>query len=303
MKNLLVLLLMLFSIVSCYSQTSFPWIDDMTSLNQPGDKFQLITGQSNTGSHGGFLCYNNVGNYIDDEYYSFESDTLDLSLWTEVEVIIITSSSIRNNDQFAFWYYNPIDGWAGVDLSNLIGTYIIDIPTTTTLISFDLNTNANGNINGKFVHVDRIEINDPGGTPLPIELISFEGHEHEECNHLDWATASEANTDYYDIEWSRDAYIWDIIGTLPAAGNSNMNLYYNFVDESPLPNVNYYRIVQYDWNGMYEIFGPLAIDNRKPEKRIIKYIDLSGKEVDPKYTTGLVIGILEDGTTIKVFLK
>ncbi len=303
MKNLLVLLSMLFSIVSSYSQTPFPWTDDFNSLSQPGDKFTLITGQSNTGSHGGFLCYNNVGNYIDNEYYSFESDTLDLSLWTEAEVVVTVASSIRNNDEFAFWYYNPADGWAGVDLSNLIGTYIFSIPITTTLVSVDLNTNANGNINGKYAHMDRLEVNDPGGTPLPIELISFEGHEHEGCNHLDWATASEANTDRYDIEWSRDAYEWDIIGTFPAAGNSNMNLYYNYVDESPLPIVNYYRLVQYDWDGMYEIFGPIAIDNRKRKKRIVKYVNISGQEVDPQYTTGLVIGILEDGTSIKVYLK
>jgi len=302
MKTLLNVLVVLISSISI-SQTPFPWVDDMSSLNQVGDKFQLITGQGNTGSHGGFLCYNNVGNYIDDEYYSFESDTLDLSLWTEVEVIITTASNIRNGDQFAFWYYNPVDGWAGVNLSNLIGTYTFPIPTTTTLVSFDLNTNANGNVNGKYVHVDRIEMNDPGGTPLPIELISFDGHEHEGCNHLDWSTASEANTDRYDIEWSRDAYVWDVIGTLPAAGNSNMTLSYNFIDASPLPILNYYRLVQYDWDGVFEIFGPIAIDNRKPEKRIIKYVDVSGREIDPRYTTGLVIGILEDGTTIKVFLK
>ena len=265
--------------------------------------FTLITGQPNTGSHGGFLCYNVSGNYIDNEYYSFESDTLDLSLWTEVEVNVTVASSLRNGDVFAFWHYNPADGWAGVDLSNQIGTFTFSIPITTTLVSVDLNTNTNGNVNNKYAHMDRLEMNDPGGTPLPIELISFEGHDHEGCNHLDWATASEANTDYYDVEWSRDAYEWDIIGTLPAAGNSNMNLYYNYVVENPLPIVNYYRLIQYDWDGMYEIFGPIAIDNRKREKRIVKYVNISGQEVDPQKTTGLVIGILEDGSSIKVYLK
>ena len=302
MKRLL-LTLTTFLCFGVFSQTPFPYLDDFNSLSQPGDKFTLITGQPNTGSHDGFLCYNNVGNYIDDEYYSFESDTLDLSLWTEVEVIITTASNLRNGDIFAFWYYNPVDGWAGYDLSNEIGTFTFPIPTTTTLVSFDLNTNTNGNVNGKYVHVDRMEMNDPGGSPLPIELISFEGHNHEGCNHLDWATASEANTDYYDVEWSRDAYEWVIIGTLPAAGNSNMNLYYNYVVENPLPIVNYYRLIQYDWDGMYEIFGPIAIDNRKREKRIVKYVNISGKEVDPQKTTGLVIGILEDGSSIKVYLK
>ena len=302
MKTLL-LTLTTFLCFGVFSQTPFPWIDDFNSLSQPGDKFALITGQPNTGSHGGFLCYNLSGNYIDNEYYSFESDTLDLSLWTEVEVVVTVASDIRNNDIFAFWYYNPVDGWQGYDLSNRIGTYTFPIPTTTTLVSVDLNTNANGNVNGKFAHMDKLEMSDPGGIALPIELISFEGHDHEGCNHLDWVTASEVNTDYYDVEWSRDAYVWESIGILPAAGNSNMNLYYNYVDESPLPIVNYYRLVQYDWDGMYEIFGPIAIDNRKREKRIVKYVNISGQEVDPQKTTGLVIGILEDGSTIKVYLK
>ena len=82
-----------------------------------------------------------------------------------------------------------------------------------------------------------------------------------------------------------------------------MNLYYNYVVENPLPIVNYYRLIQYDWDGMYEIFGPIAIDNRKREKRIVKYVNISGQEVDPQKTTGLVIGILEDGSSIKVYLK
>ena len=302
MKTLLTTLTT-FICLSIFSQTPYPWTDDFTSIGQVGDKFTLITGQPNTGSHDGFLCYNLSGNYIDNEYYSFESEPLDLSSWTEVEVTVTVASNIRNGDVFAFWYYNTVDGWAGVDLSNLTGTYTFNIPTTTTLVSVDLNTNTNGNVNGKYAHMDRLEMNDPGGAPLPVELTYFEGHEHEGCNHLEWSTESEYSTDYYDVEWSRDSYVWESIGIIPAAGNSNMTLYYNFVDEFPLPIINYYRLVQYDWDGMYEIFGPIAIDNRKKEKRIVKYVNISGQEVDPQYTTGLVIGILEDGSTIKVYLK
>jgi len=53
---------------------------------------------------------------------------------------------------------------------------------------------------------------------------------------------------------------------------------------------------------VFEIFGPIAIDNRKREKRIVRYVSLSGKEVDPKKTTGLVLGVYEDGSTVKVYL-
>ena len=62
-------------------------------------------------------------------------------------------------------------------------------------------------------------------------------------------------------------------------------------------------MVQYDFDGQFEVFGPIVIDNIERKKRIVKYVSLSGQEIDPSSTTGLVIGIFEDGTTIKVFLK
>lgn len=302
MKTLLTLLLVFLSI-SVHSQTSPPWVDEFNSLNQPGDGFTLITGQPNTGSHNGELCYNVVGTYLDDEFYSFESDTLDLLLWSEVNVEFTVASSLRNGDQFAFYYYDSAtSSWGGYDISGLVGTYTVTIPTTAVLLSFDLSTFTNGNVNGKYAHVDRIVLSDPV-TPLPVELIAFEGREHDGCNHLHWVTASEANSDYFEVEWSGDAYEWLPIGDVPAAGNSNMNLEYTFRHEDFINGVNYYRLTQYDFDGQFEVFKIITIDNTKRKKRIVKYVSLSGQEIDPSSTTGLVIGIFEDGTTIKVFLK
>lgn len=288
-----------------FTQTPFPWLDDFDSANQPGDKFQLITGQTNTGSHVGNLCFNVSGTYIDDTYYSFESDTLDLSLWTEVEVQFTIASSLRNNDVFAFfWYDSATSAWDGVDLSGLVGSYTISIPTTTILVSVDLNTNANGNVNNKYAHMDRLLMTDPGGTPLPVTLLFFEGHKHDKCNHLDWATASEQNSDHFDIETSVNAYDWTVVGKLPAAGNTNSNIYYNYVVENPLPVFNYYRLVQYDYDGQYEIYGPIAIDNRRSPKKIVKYVNLQGQEItDQSKYEGVAIVIYEDGTSGKIYIK
>ena len=66
-----------------------------------------------------------------------------------------------------------------------------------------------------------------------------------------------------------------------------MTLDYSFVDVTPLSTINYYRLVQYDWDGEFEIYGPIAIDNRKEEKRIVKYVSLSGQEINPTSTTAL----------------
>jgi len=303
MKTLL-LTLTTFLCFGVFSQTPSPWIDEMTSIGQPGDKFRLFTGQPNTGSHNGEMCFNVAGNYLDEEYYSFESEGLDLLLWAEVSVEFTIESNLRNNDQFAFYYYDgATSSWSGFDLSNLTGTYTVTIPTSTTSISFDLSTlNSNGGLNGKYAHIDRIVLSDPA-SPLPVELLYFEGEKQGTTNVLNWSTASENNSDYYDIEFSRDAYTWYSLGTLPAAGNSTMTLDYSFTDVTPLSTINYYRLVQYDWDGNFEVYGPIVIDNRKEEKRIVKYVSLSGQEINPTSTTGLVIVIYEDGTTTKVYLQ
>ena len=50
MKSLLFTIILLLSFIA-QSQTTSPWIDEMTSISGIGDKFRLVTAQGNTGSH------------------------------------------------------------------------------------------------------------------------------------------------------------------------------------------------------------------------------------------------------------
>ena len=300
MKPLLTLFMLILSI-SVLSQTTSPIIEDFNSTDQPGE-WMSVTGQPNTGAHVGQLCYNVTGNYLDNQYYSYESQPYDLTNWNSVDVIFSLTQSTRNGDQLALYYFDSAtQSWSGWDLSGVSGTYTVTAPTTATIFSFDFNTNTNGNVNGKYVHIDYIYILDPS-SPLPVELIYFTGETQDDANVFNWSTASEYNSDYFEIEWSSDAYEWTILGTTPAAGNSTINLYYALIEPCPKPIINYYRLVQYDWDGEFKIYDPIAIDNRKREKRILRYVSLSGQEIDPTSTTGLVLGILADGTSIKVYL-
>ena len=305
MKNLILIITLIMHISCAKTQTPFPKNWDFNSIGQAGDDWKQVLGPiGNTGSHGGLMCFNVSGNYIDDQYYSFESDTVDLQLWTEVEMVFTVQQNLRNGDILGLYYLDATTmTWSGWDLSDANGTYILSVPTTAILFSVDLDTYANGNVNGKYAHIDYIYLGDPGATALPITLLDFNGHVHDNSNHLNWSTASEANSDYFEVEHSLDAYEWTSIGKVPAAGNSNMTLGYSMIHESPRNAINYYRLVQYDWDGVFEMFDPIAIDNTRREKRIVRYVSLSGKEVDPKSTIGLVIGIYEDGTTTKMYLR
>ena len=303
MKTLLTILcFVLFTYPYLHSQTLSPIIEDFNSTDQPGE-WMSVTGQPNTGAHVGQLCYNVTGNYLDNQYYSYESQPFDASQWSTVEVIFSLTQSIRNGDVLALYYFDSATlSWSGWDISGLNGVYTVTLPTTATIVSFDFDTNTNGNVNGKYVHIDYIYLQDPA-SPLPIELISFTGTTKDGYNELNWTTASEVNSDYYDIQWSTDAYVWESIGNISAAGHSTSEINYIIQHRDYINGFNYYKLVQYDYDGWFEEFDIIAIDNRQTNQRIIKYVDLSGRLIDPIKTTGLVVGLYEDGTSIQIYLK
>jgi hypothetical protein len=98
-----------------------------------------------------------------------------------------------------------------------------------------------------------------GGGALPIELISFQAN-CSDNNTVDitWSTASEHNTNYFRVDKSRDGMQWDVLNTIGAAGNSNYTIDYALTDAFPNPGINYYRLTQYDLDGVFETFDAQA---------------------------------------------
>jgi len=84
--------------------------------------------------------------------------------------------------------------------------------------------------------------------PLPVHFILFNARCDGNKIQLKWKTAQEQNSNRFDIERSPDAIQWTVIGSLPAAGNSNSEKTYSFADNTPRQS-NFYRIAQYDLNG------------------------------------------------------
>jgi len=132
------------------------------------------------------------------------------------------------------------------------------------------------------------------GIALPIELIEFEGYPENGYNELTWITASEYNASHYLLQQSADGFNYMTFATLPAAGNSTQTLHYRAMHLNPEPVVNYYRLVQYDFDGVYEVFEVISIDNRVRENKIIKRVNLLGQVVDENYS-GLIIIYYDDG--------
>lgn len=136
-------------------------------------------------------------------------------------------------------------------------------------------------------------------TPLPVELLYFEGTAYPSFNNLKWATASEYNSDYYSIERSTDGQEWRQIVTKPAVGNSIETTNYFYLDNIDQFTIHYYRLIQHDIDGKFKIYGPIMLDNRIKEKKVIKYINLLGQEVGIE-TKGVILEVYEDGSSRKV---
>ena len=163
-------------------------------------------------------------------------------------------------------------------------------------------TDAYDVIGYDYGEIEEYKINITSG--LPVELYSFDGVNIGNNNYLFWVTSSEQNTSHFNLQKSRDGENWETIMTLSAAGNSNTKIDYDVVDYKVDPIINYYRLQQYDLDGVYETFGPISINNMDlgTQKTIIKYINLNGQEIDPNKLSlmDVYIEVYDDGTMRKV---
>jgi hypothetical protein len=106
--------------------------------------------------------------------------------------------------------------------------------------------------------------------PLPVQLIYFNCALTSNGNvELKWATASEINSDYFDVERSVDGLAFESIGTVKSAGTTNEKHSYSFLDKTAPGGFVYYRLKQVDFDGTPEYFKVCTIevptDNTEPK--------------------------------------
>ena len=91
------------------------------------------------------------------------------------------------------------------------------------------------------------------GAPLPVELVSFTGYNNKDQNVLNWTTASEKNSDRFEVQKSStgNGGDWQYIGFQKAVGNNQGQKDYTFYDNEPLVGNNYYRLKMIDYDGTF----------------------------------------------------
>ncbi|HNP52994.1 MAG TPA: choice-of-anchor J domain-containing protein [Ferruginibacter sp.] len=151
---------------------------------------------------------------------------------------------------------------------------------------------------GNFFGVDDIALL----VTAPVSLLNFDAQRTGSVNQLTWKTSQETNSSRFIVERSRDGRSFTEIGVVGAAGNSNSERNYRFVDQTPAKGINYYRLRMVDIDAAYKFsevrnvrnlgvsdisFAPnpvqtslkLTIESEKAERVNVRISDISGKVV------------------------
>jgi hypothetical protein len=138
-------------------------------------------------------------------------------------------------------------------------------PDHTTWEPAGFHIAANGTTNDFVIQSNTVtgfswfNIGAPNNSPLPVELLNFNGTCNEGIVNLAWQTASEFNSSHFDVEKSTDGETWRAIATIPSAGTSNELLTYQAMDNSGTNGSNYYRLRQVDNDGKVKLYDPINV--------------------------------------------
>ena len=134
----------------------------------------------------------------------------------------------------------------------------------TYITSFSTKTTDHYPVMAKF--------NLPNIPVIPVELLSFDAYILDNQNvKLKWTTASERNSDYFDIEKSTDGKTFHFIEKTKAAGYSNQKLEYNYTDIDDSDNkILYYRLKQVDNDKQFQYSKTVSVvKNNKNTKWVV----------------------------------
>jgi len=104
---------------------------------------------------------------------------------------------------------------------------------------------------------------------LPVELIHFGVEKSGMINKVEWTTASEINNDYFRLERAGETLEFQQVAVVRGAGNATTVNEYSWIDEQPLKGISYYRLVQTDYDGHQEVFGPVSAHQAEKKNLLV----------------------------------
>ena len=122
-------------------------------------------------------------------------------------------------------------------------TLTVDCSGTTEFVANGLSTS--GPVNG----FQGFTV--PQASPLPVTLLGFTASKENGKVKLNWSTAQELNSDFFEIQRSTDGSTWKSLSRVKAAGNSDIIRKYQYEDAGSFTGTFLYRIRMVDKDETY----------------------------------------------------
>lgn len=102
---------------------------------------------------------------------------------------------------------------------------------------------------------------------------------------LQWATSSEVDMKYFEVERSTDGVNYRKIGKTLAKGDVNIKTDYTYLDILAEKGSNFYRLVMIDKDGNFSYSKPITITVEKGISLFVVYPNPFGKKVQVKFNS------------------
>jgi hypothetical protein len=100
-----------------------------------------------------------------------------------------------------------------------------------------------------------------GNSPLPVELISFNGTAEGSHNSIYWKSAVETNFSHYELESSEDGIEFLKISSVNPLGNVTTFNTYNYLDFYRYSPITYYRLKMIDLDYTFKYSNIISVEN------------------------------------------
>ncbi|QEC54575.1 T9SS type A sorting domain-containing protein [Flavisolibacter ginsenosidimutans] len=204
------------------------------------------------------------------------------------------SADVSANTIDRFWQVSPMGYTTKPTLTNLSFTYADGeyAPPNTVIESALIAERWNSSLNKWDDYIPPSSINTSTNTvtvasiagnqsfnwwtlvssssPLPLTLTSFTASVQNRKVQTTWQTASEINTDHFEVWRSPNAVQFDLVGKVAAAGSSARILNYSLTDAVPYNHTSYYRLKSVDKDAKFS-WSPTISVNITGETTIFLY--------------------------------
>src|SRR5690606_19164216 len=181
----------------------------------------------------------------------YSGNNIPSNLWT------LQANIIHENGKHWFSIPTNAKGTGTIITTNNSSTNKTDCATATPA-SFGV-SNIELLIQGSGISTQTI-LGDP--VALPIVLSDFQASiTGSQTVQVEWSTFAEKNNDFFTVERSADGKNFEVLTAVEGAGSSNKKLSYSYEDKKPLTGYNYYRLKQTDFNGDFEYFKIVGVNN------------------------------------------